>query len=208
MSENMSKEKQLRVLELQRMIYGTECPGEAWPLGCPCRRDGECQQVQELDVCVTHKIAEHLMSQGVGLRRWIPSSEKLPGEDQQVLAVVSGRYRNIQLVDSMEMASWSAEEGWILDSYPNWEDPEVRCWMPLPEYPAVDAEEKPLSRGDLIRRMDDVELAGVLMKAFDGGVYCTNKAICEDRYENGIAIPESECALCVVEWLQEVPEDG
>lgn len=207
MNQNMSKQKELKVVELQKMIYGTECPGEGWPLGCPIRREGMCNQVQELDLCTTRKIAEHLIGQGVVVRRWIQTSEKMPGEDQRVLAIVSGRYRNITLTDSVEMASWSEEEGWILDTYPNWEDPQVRCWQPAPECDDVQ-EEKPMSRGDLIRHMDDAEMALILLRAFDGGAYCMNKSECEDRLDNNIEIPESECALCLLEWLQEIPEEG
>lgn len=70
-------------------------------------------------------------------RRWIPVEEKLPDEsDGMVLIQVSGKPReNITLHNAFEHGSYIAEgnEGWILDAYPEWENPEVIAWQPLPE---------------------------------------------------------------------------
>ena len=69
------------------------------------------------------------------VRRWIPCSERLPGLPIDVLAVVSGTVGNIRLVDSLEIGSFHVEEGWILEMWPEWEDPTVTHWMPLPKPP-------------------------------------------------------------------------
>ena len=69
------------------------------------------------------------------VRRWIPCSESLPGLPIDVLAVVSGTVGNIRLVDSLEIGSFHVDEGWILEMWPEWEDPTVTHWMPLPEPP-------------------------------------------------------------------------
>lgn len=72
-------------------------------------------------------------------QRWISVTERLPETDEFVLAVVNGKpSENITLVDSIEIASFMRDEGWYLDMYPEWEDPKVTHWMPLPEAPEVE----------------------------------------------------------------------
>lgn len=71
-------------------------------------------------------------------RRWIPVTERLPETEDFVLAVVNGKpTENVTLVDSIEIASFMWDEGWCLDMYPEWEDPKVTHWMPLPDAPEV-----------------------------------------------------------------------
>ena len=72
-------------------------------------------------------------------QRWIPVTERLPETEDFVLAVVNGKpTENIALVDSIEIASFMRGEGWFLDMYPEWEDPKVTHWMPLPPAPEVE----------------------------------------------------------------------
>lgn len=66
-------------------------------------------------------------------RRWIPVTERLPEEDTQVVAIVSGRWENITFDRACELASWSADEDWIMEAWPKFENPNVTHWMPLPE---------------------------------------------------------------------------
>lgn len=74
------------------------------------------------------------------VHRWIPVAERLPGNDDFVLVIVSGKAGNITLDNAAELASFSMDEGWILEMWPEWEDPKVTYWMPLPEPPK---EERP-----------------------------------------------------------------
>lgn len=70
--------------------------------------------------------------------QWIPVAERLPETEDFVLAVVNGKpTENVTLVDSIEIASFMRDEGWCLDMYPEWEDPKVTHWMPLPDAPEV-----------------------------------------------------------------------
>ena len=71
-------------------------------------------------------------------RRWIPVAERLPGNDDFVLVIVSGKVGKITLDNAIELASFSMDEGWILEMWPEWEDPKVTYWMPLPEPPKED----------------------------------------------------------------------
>ena len=58
-------------------------------------------------------------------RRWIPVAERLPGNDDFALVIVSGKAGNITLDNAAELASFSMDEGWILEMRPEWEDPKV-----------------------------------------------------------------------------------
>lgn len=66
--------------------------------------------------------------------RWIPAKERLPESDGEVLLIVNGKVDNVILIDAYELGSFSKSEGWILEMWPEWEDPKVTHWMPLPEF--------------------------------------------------------------------------
>ena len=70
-------------------------------------------------------------------RRWIPVTERLPGNDDFVLVSVCGKAGCITLENATELAQFSMDEGWILEMWPEWEDPKVTHWMPLPEAPEM-----------------------------------------------------------------------
>lgn len=73
-------------------------------------------------VKMQHKIGE-----------WIPCSERLPEDSEtMVLVQVSGRLKNITFEDTLELASYDPDDGWILDAYPDWEYAQPTAWMPLP----------------------------------------------------------------------------
>ena len=76
-----------------------------------------------------------IIDHGVTVQEWIPVTERLPGNDDFVLVIVSGKAGNITLDNAAELASFSMDEGWILEMWPEWEDPNVTYWMPLPEQP-------------------------------------------------------------------------
>ena len=90
-------------------------------------------RVQDFEVAEAQELAKLRQE-----RRWIPVGERLPEPDKQVLAIVSGRWENITFDRAYELASWSSDEGWVMEAWPELEDPEVTYWMSLPEPPEVD----------------------------------------------------------------------
>ena len=64
---------------------------------------------------------------------WIPVSERLPEYDEFVLVTANGKHKNITFEHAIELAVYAKDEGWILEAYPDWIDPNVTAWMPLPE---------------------------------------------------------------------------
>ena len=72
-------------------------------------------------------------------QRWIPVSERLPEDEddgETVLAIVSGKpHKNITLCHALMTAGYFPGEGWVVNEYPEWENPTITHWMPLPEPP-------------------------------------------------------------------------
>ena len=70
---------------------------------------------------------------------WISVKDMLPEDEQEVLVIVSGRPRErLALDNAHELATFYAGEGWFFDAYPDWDDPQVTYWMPLPESPTIE----------------------------------------------------------------------
>ena len=82
--------------------------------------------------CFVWQGASGRMGQG----DWIPVAERMPEDEQPVLAVVSGQpEKNILFDHAIELAKFSRVEGWILEILPEWENPKVSHWIPVPELP-------------------------------------------------------------------------
>ncbi len=85
---------------------------------------------------VTWLAYRHRPGKWAAMSEWISVKDALPGiQDGMVLAVVSGRYKNIRFDHAVELAEYNSREGWILEAYPEWETPDAAYWMPLPEPP-------------------------------------------------------------------------
>lgn len=71
--------------------------------------------------------------------KWISVKERLPDDEKDgetVLAVVSGKpHENITLCYALMTAGYFPGEGWVVNEYPEWENPTITHWMPLPEPP-------------------------------------------------------------------------
>lgn len=65
--------------------------------------------------------------------RWIPVEERLPEEDTIVLLTVSGLYSCITFSDAIELGNLCSDGEGFIEGYPDWDDPNVTAWMPLPE---------------------------------------------------------------------------
>lgn len=65
--------------------------------------------------------------------RWIPVEERLPAEDDLVLVTVNGIYNHITFSDAIELGEICSDGTWFIAGYPDWNNPNVVAWMPLPE---------------------------------------------------------------------------
>ena len=66
---------------------------------------------------------------------WIPVTERLPEHDNNVLVIVTDRFSNIKLEHAYLLANYEHDCGWILEMFPEIENPGVTHWMPLPDLP-------------------------------------------------------------------------
>ena len=64
---------------------------------------------------------------------WIPVSERLPEDGYGVLVTVNGKHNNITFINALEIAEYDSTDGWIVEGYLDWTNPDVTAWMPLPE---------------------------------------------------------------------------
>ena len=63
---------------------------------------------------------------------------ELPPDAGTVIAIVSGSPADgITLMGSYQTASYFANNpaDWVIDEWPEWENPTVHCWQPTPEAP-------------------------------------------------------------------------
>lgn len=100
-------------------------------LKVPMCVEGDCENCEGLesgalcDKVYYGKQADHLISHGVTVQRWIPVSESLPEKFQIVL-----RLRNCR--DAFGFECVMRNGGWLNDDVL---DAPVTHWMPLPEPP-------------------------------------------------------------------------
>ena len=81
---------------------------------------------------------EKLESQEAGDGWFRPEKGELPSAGRSVIAIVSGSpAKNITLNGSYQTATYYGEDsaGWVVDEWPEWENPTVHCWQPAPEAP-------------------------------------------------------------------------
>ena len=91
----------------------------------------ENEQMRDAAAQVTKLAAEAAVE-----REWISVEDRLPEDDGDVLAIVSGYPTpNITLEDVLVVAAFCEGEGWYIEEYRDWDNPIITYWMPLPEPP-------------------------------------------------------------------------
>lgn len=66
---------------------------------------------------------------------WISAAEQTPAEDELVLVIASGQpQKNITLIDSYQLACYTAADGWIVESYPQWDNAKISYWQALTDF--------------------------------------------------------------------------
>lgn len=67
---------------------------------------------------------------------WINTKRGLPEKASgEVLVIVNGVYKKVRFQNAVQLAEYDEDEGWIIEGYEEWENPQIDWWMPLPEMP-------------------------------------------------------------------------
>lgn len=90
---------------------------------------------------------------------WIPVEERLPEDCEEIVLVqVSGKPAdNILFDNAFELALYEKEEGWMLDNYPEWKNPDVIAWQSLPKPYRQPKKEKSSCKEHIMSRFMKVE---------------------------------------------------
>lgn len=100
-------------------------------------KDRFAEQVTEQEIDSLIKVKEIIRSHMDEMNNdgWIPVEEGFPEDcEEMVLVQVSGKVtENIWFDNAFELATYVNGEGWILENYPEWKNPKVIAWQPLPE---------------------------------------------------------------------------
>ena len=89
-----------------------------------------CGKKEPVMFCICPDCADKLHPQ------WVSVKERMPEEGKMMLVAVNGKpHKNITLKNAVELAEYTASEGWILEMWPEWTGAEITRWMPLPELP-------------------------------------------------------------------------
>lgn len=51
----------------------------------------------------------------------------------RVYAAQERKYSCITFSDAIELGNLCSDGSWFIEGYPDWDNPEVTAWMPLPE---------------------------------------------------------------------------
>lgn len=86
------------------------------------------QKMVERVVAVSKQLSEERKR-----RQWILPEDALPDDNDSVLVTVSGHFGGMSFEDALALATYDGESGWIIDGYPEFEEPDVKAWMQLPE---------------------------------------------------------------------------
>ena len=93
------------------------------------RKDPE---MRDVDICYVLNRAKEIIRKRMN-DSWIPVEERLPEDDDFVLATVTGIYNALTFSSAIQLASYCKDDGWFIEGYPDWENPNVSAWSPLPE---------------------------------------------------------------------------
>ena len=76
------------------------------------------------DLCYGMNIAKGIIRKHMN-DGWIPVEERLPENDDFVLVTVTGIYNALTFSDAIQLASYCKGDGWFVEGYPDWENPNV-----------------------------------------------------------------------------------
>ncbi len=92
------------------------------------------KEAQEICICTEEQI-DCLLANGVMVSPWVSTAEYTPELYEIVIAIVNGKYKNLEFIDAIQLCEYTGE-GWIVTEFPEFENAEVDYWMHLPSTPS------------------------------------------------------------------------
>lgn len=207
----MMREKKTKVTSLEIIVTGTkenpyfeikykEVGKEDYCIGYGSYNLNNVLDWKEECFEIINQVAEEYKSKAA----WIPCDVRYPDTDEYILISFEnfsipcvGRYEE----DEEGGAFFVGDDDGPCTSY----GLVVNAWMQLPK-PYKSQEDVQMSNGDVIRSMNDEELANVLLKIDDIGKYlkfCGHSTKCDEILDAGELIPDGMCKECLLKWLKE-----
>ena len=137
------------------------------------------------------------------MNRWINVHDRLPEEDELVLAAVTGRDKNIEWEEAYLLARFYPGEGWMLEDYPEAENFRITWWMKLPDdLPDADVVQ---TNADRIREMRDEELAELFYGICSERDHIFLERMRDAGFENAVMLIETpiESMMTHLNWLRQ-----
>ncbi len=123
------------ILEMEKAAYDNERQArEAEPWEDAGFYEKVAGQYRIAAACCWEKLES--LEAGDGWSR--PEKGELPPDAGTVITIVSGSPADgVTLTGSYQTASYFANNpaDWVIDEWPEWENPTVHCWQPTPEAP-------------------------------------------------------------------------
>mgnify|MGYP007004265849 CR=1 FL=1 len=130
-------------MKAERLAAALRCCTKYDDAGCQeCQFEGEQRCVTSLKLAAADELDElsnrcARYAEEIAVlqekQKWVNAAERLPEYGVSVLAVASGKAKNITLRDTAVFATfWDA---WELDDYPQAEGVTVKWWRPMVESP-------------------------------------------------------------------------
>ena len=99
---------------------------------CKC---GNCISDKNFELRKDYGLADEAPSAEDKTGGWIKPEERMPKDGECVLVIVNGAFENLIFENGVELAEYSSKEGWILESFPEYENPGIKWWRTIPEPP-------------------------------------------------------------------------
>lgn len=115
--------------ELREKLYGA-----LWKLMEYEDTGADPEEVEELlnfEKTDSYRLLEKLNAEE-RKNHWISVEEQLPEDDVLVLVTVSGIYNALTFANAIQIGVYD-RDGWSIEGYEDWNNPNVTAWMPLPE---------------------------------------------------------------------------
>lgn len=85
---------------------------------------------------------EHFREVTKMMPKWVSVEERLPETEGDFLVTVDEEIGNKEYIGGYLMAEYVPDCGWILEEYPQLENPNITYWQPLPEPPSTEGVER------------------------------------------------------------------